>query len=113
MTENQSERFKINEHLLDFIRKNCSERLSIKEIALKCGYTPEHFSRIYKKYTGVSPTEFILSCKIDRAKKLIATTDMPIEAVMLECGFSNRTAFFNSFSKNVGCTPLKYRKNQK
>ena len=48
MTENQSERFKINEHLLDFIRKNCSERLSIKEIALKCGYTPEHFSVIEK-----------------------------------------------------------------
>lgn len=113
MAENQNFRFSINDDLLWFMERNCCNRISIQEIADKCGYSAEHFSRIFKKYTGVSPAEYVMMCRIKRAKELLVKNDKPIEALIEECGFSDRTAFFKKFHEHVGCTPLQFRKNQK
>lgn len=113
MTENQNTRLALNDNLLYYIRQNCCNKLLINEIALKCGYTMEHFSRIFKKYTGKTPVAYINDCRISCAKSLLVTTDAPVEAIISECGFSNRTAFFKKFHACVGMTPLQFRKNQK
>lgn len=112
MTEHQGVTASLNDRLLEYVRRNCGSRLAIGEIAAGCGYTPEHFSRLFKKYTGISPTAYLTECRIDRARELLATTDLPIETVMLECGFSDRTAFFKKFRTAVGTTPLRFRKDQ-
>ena len=113
MTEDLTSKPSLDEYLLAYVERNCCNRLSIHELAEKCGYTPEYFSRIFKKYTGKSPVSYIMECRINRAKKLLLTTDQPIETIIFECGFSNRTAFFKKFVELVGVTPMKFRKNQK
>lgn len=113
MTENQRFRFTINDELLRFMERNCCNHLSIQEIATKCGYSAEHFSRMFKKYTGVPPAEYLMTCRIKRAKELLLKSDKPIDVLIDECGFSDRTAFFKKFYEHVGCTPLQFRKNQK
>ena len=113
MTEDQSARLSVNDHLLAYVERNCNTRLTIGEIAARCGYTPEHFSRMFKKYTGKTPVSYITECRINKAKKLLMTTDLPIEDIVFECGFSDRTAFFKKFFRIVGVTPLQFRKNQK
>ena len=113
MTEDLTAKLSLDEYLLSYVERNCCNRLLIHELAEKCGYTPEHFSRIFKKYTGKSPVSYIMECRINRAKKLLLTTDKPIEIIIFECGFSNRTAFFKKFVELVGVTPMKFRKNQK
>ena len=59
MIENQSARLSVNDWLLAYIERNCGSRLLINEIAAKCGYTAEHFSRIFKAYTGKTPISYI------------------------------------------------------
>lgn len=113
MTEKQSARLAIDDRLLVYIKRNCQNRLPVNEIASECGYTAEHFSRKFRKYTGMSPLEFVMECRIDKAKELLLKTDKPIETVLAECGFTNRTVFFKKFSESVGITPLQFRKNQK
>ena len=113
MTQDQHLRFSVNDYLLKYFEDNCRNRLLINEVAAKCGYTGEHFSRLFKKYTGVSPVTYLTDCRIKAAMEMLTKTDKPIETVMLECGFSNRTAFFKKFAERVGCTPLQFRKNQK
>ena len=113
MAEKQSLRLTINEGLLDFIKQNCCSGLSISDVATKCGYTPEHFSRIFKKYTGKTPISYLNDCKISTAKKLLSSSDLSIELIMQKCGFTNRTLFFKRFLKSVGCTPLQFRKSKK
>ena len=113
MSENQGSRFTINEKLLSFMERNCCTDISIAEIATKCGYTPEHFSRIFKKYTGKTPVAYLNSCRINKAKDLLLRSERSVDFVMYECGFTNRTAFFKKFYEQVGCTPLQFRKNQK
>lgn len=113
MSKEQKLEFSVNECLLRYFEANCRNRLLINEVAAKCGYTGEHFSRLFKKYTGVSPVVYLTDCRIKAAMEMLTKTDKPIETVMLECGFSNRTAFFKKFAERVGCTPLQFRKNQK
>ncbi len=103
----------VDDRLLAYIERNCGEKLLINEIASLCGYSTEHFSRLFKKYTGRSPVEYISECRIKKAKGLLQNTDKPIESIISECGFSNRTAFFKKFSECEGVTPSKFRKNQK
>lgn len=113
MTESQGVKLSVNKHLLAYVERNCCDQLLIHELAEKCGYTPEHFSRIFKKYTGKTPVSYIMECRINKAKRLLLTTDQSVETIVFECGFSNRTAFFKKFFELVGVTPLQYRKNQK
>ena len=112
MTEDCEMRPSVNDNLLSYIRRNCTEKLRIKDIASACGYSTEHFSRLFKGYTGSSPTAFIFQCRLEHAKNLILTTDKKIDDIITECGFSDRTAFFGKFSKRNGISPLKLRKNQ-
>ena len=113
MAENQNVRITLNDHFLDYMKQNCANRLIIKELASKCGYTAEHFSRMFKKYTGKTPILYLTECRINKAKQLLVETDQPIDTIVFECGFSNRTAFFKKFSEMEKTTPLQYRKNQK
>ena len=113
MTERESSRLSLNDQLLSYIERNCSSRLLICEMAAKCGYTTEHFSRIFKAFFGQSPVSYLNTCRIRKAKEMLLKTDKPIELIIQECGFSNRTAFFKKFSEDTGLSPLKYRKNQK
>lgn len=113
MAENQNVRISLNDHLLDYIKQNCANRLIIKDLAAKCGYTAEHFSRMFKEYTGKAPISYVTECRINKAKELLIKTDQSIETIMFECGFSNRTAFFKKFSELEKTTPLQFRKNQK
>lgn len=102
----------INAELLSYLRSNCHKKLTLTELADSCFYTPEHFSRKFKAYTGMTLTQYIRKCRLERAKQLLEETDTPIEAILTECGFTNRTAFFKSFSNTYGKSPLQYRKNQ-
>ena len=113
MTEAQDGKLSVNKHLLEYVERNCCNQLPIRELAEKCGYTPEHFTRIFKKHTGKTPLAYIMECRIKKAKRLLLTTDNSVESIVFECGFSNRTAFFKKFYELVGVTPLQYRKNQK
>ncbi len=113
MTEKQRVRPEFNEQLVSYIKRNCTLKLSISEIAAECGYTPEHFSRKFKEYTGMSPTAYITECRIRKAANLLSETEESIEVILSECGFTDRTAFFKKFSEIMGATPLQYRKYQK
>ena len=105
--------FSINESLLSYMEQNCTAPLRIDELAERCFYTPEHFSRAFKRYTGMSPKDYLNHCRIKKAERLLISTDMPVERIASECGYTNRTAFFQKFSNIFGGTPLQYRKNQK
>lgn len=96
--------------LPEYVKNNCTGSLSIEKLASKYGYNPAYFSRLFKNLTGKTFTEYISLCRIQYACNLLARSELPIEKIMNESGFSNRTKFFRDFSKITGMTPLKYRK---
>ncbi len=113
MAEERKQSFAVDGELLAYIDRNCAQPLRLDELAKKCHYTPSHFSRTFKKHTGMSPQAYLLTCRIKRARQLLESTDLSVEQISTECGFTNRTVFFKHFSQSVGCTPMQYRRHQK
>ena len=103
----------VNSDLLLYIKNNCSEPLRLDTIADMVGYNPAYFSRIFKEFSGKNFTEYLKCARIEKAEFLLVDTDESVSNIALQVGFSDKTKFFKAFKKQVGCSPLEYRKSKK
>lgn len=103
---------RLNEELLAHIRMNCAADISMEHYAAKCGYNSAYFSRLFKQVNGVTFTEYVTRCRMEKACRLLKETELSVENVMEECGFADRTRFFRLFATRFQMTPLKYRKSK-
>ncbi len=101
----------IDGELLGYIKMHLDEQLTLEKLARRSGYNSCYFSRLFKRKTGVTLTEYLSACRIECACELLEQTDLPVERIIGEVGFSNRTKFFSEFTKRIGVKPLAYRKN--
>ncbi len=88
-----------------------------KEIGLDmladiAGCSPTHFSRAFKQSTGKSPFAWLLDCKMDHAKRLLADAHVPLTDVALAVGFSAQPQFTTAFKRSTGVTPGAWRREQ-
>jgi len=93
-----------------YIKENCTSNLNLKELADMCYMSSEHFCRVFKKSTGISPMQFTIRCRISKAKKLLLSTQMSIEEISDICGYVNKPFFYKTFKKIEGITPSNFRK---
>lgn len=103
----------IDSELLAYIKNNCAERLTLEELAAQRHYSPSHFSRSFKQYTGMTLTRYLDAARIERACFLLESTDKPVGTIISDVGCSDRTKFFRHFLQQTGQTPLQYRKSRK
>lgn len=96
--------------VIEYMKANANENLKVENIARRFGYSKFHFSREFKKETGISPSEFLSSLKIDKGIKYVLKGKKVIDS-QLEAGFSSAGSFTNTFSKNTGLTPKEYYNN--
>ena len=108
-----NDRMYLNAELLEYIKNNCGEDLTLNKVAAMCFYNSSYFSRAFKNFSGLGFTEYLTKCRIERACELLVTTDLKADTIMAKCGFSNRTRFFNKFYEQTGLSPHKYRKCKK
>lgn|GEM_PF-2565000 len=99
----------INE-AVQLIRNRSKEALTVGDLAEAAGMSTSHFARRFKTALGVSPYEYIIRVRLDRAKYLLETTEMNVEQIAYETGFNSPNRFTNSFTQNIGVAPNQYRK---
>lgn len=100
---------KITPEILHYIDINCFDKLTLRNLAEKCFYTPNYFSRVFKETCGKSLTEYIKEKRITEAMRLLAETDMPITEISEIVGYSDRKAFYKFFKQMTANTPAEYR----
>ena len=87
-----------------------TKKISLDEISNYVGYSKYYTSTIFHKKYGMTIQDFIISLKIEYAKKLILETNYSITEIIMESGFSSLSNFYSIFNKIVGCSPLKFKK---
>ncbi|QZT37876.1 AraC family transcriptional regulator [Halosquirtibacter xylanolyticus] len=93
-----------------YMRTHLTDDFRMEDLAkdLHVGYSL--FRIEFKKYTGVSPRQYLLQLKIQRAKNLLANAIFPIKEVAYRSGFESSYYFSRAFRKYVGQSPSDYRK---
>lgn len=100
------------DQVMSYIISNCSQPLSNNDIADHFGYNAEYLSRIFKKHTGYTLHSFLLIQRISVASRMLRSTNLSIEEVAENCGFSDRIQFYTAFKKQMGVSPIAYRQSK-
>lgn len=87
-----------------------ADRLTVGEMAQAVGLSESWFSNVFRQTTGKTPLQWQLAKRIDRAKRLLADTDMTIAAVAAQIGFSDQAHFTKVFRQVTGDTPAAWRR---
>ncbi len=95
--------------ILNYIKENYMNDLSIKDICSICNFSEYHFMRFFKKYIGMTCIEYINNYRLEVASKLLDTTDKSIMDVSFEVGFNNVSYFNKLFKTKFKLTPREFR----
>lgn len=96
-----------------YIINNFRKGVTLENTAAYVGLTPAYFSGLFKKETGVTFKEYLDRLRYENAKKLILLSDMTVQQICLESGFSSYENFIRRFKLRYGLSPTEYRmKNQ-
>ncbi|BAZ16190.1 AraC family transcriptional regulator [Calothrix sp. NIES-4071] len=96
-----SKLLKVNE----FIFNHLAEELLVGSMASEIGMSKYHFARLFKQSTGMSPYQYLIKCRIERAKILLRDKTAKISEVASTVGFSDQSQFTRHFKRLVGATP--------
>lgn len=95
---------------VELIHKRYSqENLSVSELSAMCDITPEYFRRIFKKFLGVSPLNYINNLKLERAKELLLSGMYTVTEAAMMSGYSDMSHFGREFKKATGVSPKNFR----
>jgi len=101
-------RYKLR-HAVQFIKENVHKDISFHDIAAHLKMSAYHFARMFRHSTGESPHQYIVRCRVNRAKHLLAETRLPITEVAFEAGYKTQSHFTTSFGRLVGVSPAAFR----
>jgi AraC family transcriptional regulator len=85
--------------------------LSLEALAKETGYSPTHFSRMFRAATGHTPHNYVVRLRVERARQLLAHPSLSLSEIALECGFSSHSHMTRIFHELVGTTPSRYRRS--
>lgn len=94
---------------ISYARQHLAQSVTVREMAEIAGYHPGHFTKLFQKRMGVTPMQFIIHLKTERAIELLTDTDLPVSAIAQELGFASQFYFSSFFKKQTGMNPSEYR----
>lgn len=92
-----------------YIEANLDRPLSLAELSAEIELSPHHFATLFKRSTGLTPHQYVLSARIDRAIVLLKTTELPLVAIAHRVGFQTQSHFTRIFRQRTQMTPKQLR----
>lgn len=85
---------------------------NLEQLAAQAGVTPAHFCRIFKKATSVSPHQYVMRARLDRAQQMLEQSDTSMATIADALGFTSQSHFTRAFRQFAGETPTDFRKRR-
>lgn len=96
--------------LEEYIDANLHRHISLAEMADLCTVSQYHFTRLFKKRTGITVMQYIGMRRIERSKRMMQNTGLTLAQIAHDCGFSSQSHFTGVFRLDTGTTPAAYRR---
>lgn len=93
-----------------FVDGELASNFGLVDLARLVGYSPDHFSRLFKHAFRQTPYQYVLSRRIEKAMTMLRDERLSIAEIALACGFSNQGHLTTAFKRRTGTTPGAYRK---
>uniref|UniRef100_A0A7C5V4Q6 Helix-turn-helix domain-containing protein n=1 Tax=Caldicellulosiruptor owensensis TaxID=55205 RepID=A0A7C5V4Q6_9FIRM len=94
---------------IEFINQNYNQEITLSQISAAFNFNPYYFSKLFKKYTGVSFKTYLTKLRIQNACQLLKNSSKSIKEISFAVGFSDPNYFIKAFKKFTGMTPSAYR----
>ncbi|MGK2950476.1 MAG: helix-turn-helix domain-containing protein [Acidimicrobiales bacterium] len=95
---------------LDWALEHLHQPLTVEAMARRAAMSPRTFARRFVAATGTTPLQWLLRQRVLLAQRLLETTDLPVERVAAECGFGTAAGLRVHFLRQVGTSPMAYRR---
>lgn len=105
----RTDRYAEIDGVVAYIHQHIHEPLSLSRLAGYAGYSPYHFTRIFKERIGLSPLYYVSSIRLQKAKELLLHTNLSVRDIGLEIGQQSLGTFTTRFTERVGMTPSDFR----
>ncbi len=93
----------------EYMIENLGRELSVVEISSATGLSPNHFTREFRRATGITPYQWLMKIRIDHAKDLLPTSAHSLKDIATECGFTDQSHLTKVFARETGSTPAAWR----
>lgn len=91
------------------LSEKCAEEIRISDLAARFYMEQNNFIRGFKKYTGKTPKEYQMVCRMARASAWLSGSDLSLSEIAARCGFASHSFFSKTFKRLYGVTPTEYR----
>lgn len=95
----------------EYVLDNLSADLSVDVLAHRAGMSTRNFSRVFHREVKLTPAGFVDAARIDAARRMLADTKTPMQRIARACGFGSLNTMRRVFVRNLGVTPLDYRRS--
>ncbi|MBD1996273.1 helix-turn-helix transcriptional regulator [Leptolyngbya sp. FACHB-541] len=97
------------QQVLDYIQTHLDRDLSLAELADVINMSPTYFASLFKQVIEVSPHQYVIQQRVERAKLMLSKTDLAIADIALQVGFSSQSHLTQQFKRITGMTPKQIR----
>ena len=97
------------EQIRQYVEENIHTELTREQLGREFFMNPDYIARLFRKQADQSLNDYIRNRRIERAKKLLKETKLPISIICGKVGYSYNTYFFHTFKQVTGMSPMEYR----
>lgn len=102
-------RERLVQEAITYIRSHFSQSINRNELAARLECSPAHFSRVFAQTTGYTFKDFLLQCRLEKAKELLLQTRLHVSEVATAVGYEDPFQFSRIFRKRTGTSPRQFR----